>query len=335
MSPPIPITAPPADQAAALRAGAALAELPSHGVYLVAGKDRQDLIHRITTNDVRGLQVGAGNTNCFTTNKGRIVDRVRLLAAEDALLLIASPGRGAAVVSWIDRYTIREDVKVADATEQSAQFGLYGPAARDVAAAELDSRARDLAPGHFCAATAFGTDVTVIRSDDLVLHPGFLLLVPRDVASAFAAALLARAGAALTAVSGEALEAARIEAGMPRYGKDLSEDHHPLESGLWSSVSFTKGCYVGQEVIARLNTYDKVMKNLCRLRADRALEPGTKILASGAAPAEVGVVTSAAGPPWLEEWRALGYVKKSAVAAKAPLLTLDGAPVEILSVVKV
>ncbi len=302
-------------------------------ILSVSGKHRVDLLQRLTTNDLKKVEVGLGQTNVFTTNKGRIVDWVRILPFDESLLLLASAGNGAALRAWIDRYTITEDITIEDVSDRHRLFHLLGARAVDVAAG-IDAGVASGPPNGFRPVEVDGHESILVKTEGLVAHSGFLVLVRRADADAVLAALVARGARAIDDATFEAL---RVEHGLPRFGADLGEDFHPLEAGLWSAVSFAKGCYVGQEVIARLNTYDKVTKNLARLRLSQPAKPGDRILQSKDGK-DVGVLTSVAGPPQLAEWRALGYVKKRCEAeliAGAPGATGSTNRVEVGSVVRV
>jgi hypothetical protein len=225
-------------------------------------------------------------------------------------------------VRWIDTYTILEKVQVAGVSAGLRQFHLLGPKAGDVVRAVAGAKFADLAPHAFSDHCITGTDVTIVRTDGLLEHPGFLFLVAADAASEFATRLLdAGKTHGVLSIDETAFEATRAYFGVPAYGREITDEHHPLEAGLWGSVSFTKGCYVGQEVIARLRTYDKVTKHLCRLRLSGEAPAGATLFSDDK---EVGKITTAAGPPLLPEWRALGYVKKRAAGSDA--MVLVGAP---------
>lgn len=313
-------TADPATQTRALLQAAGLVDASAMQSFVLTGKHRVDLVQRISSNDLKKLAPGDGHANCFTTNKGRIVDWVRLFVKDDAVLMLTSPGNGANVVQWLDRYTITEDFHVQDVSAEIALLHVLGPNASAIVAKHVAAAAPELKPFSVCPGRVGALDVQVIRTEGLTTSPGYFLLCGRSEAAAVAASLLERAGPdGLIACDAEAFAAARIHEGLPEFARELGQDFHPLEAGLWGSVSFTKGCYVGQEVIARLNTYDKVMKHLVRLELSHGegLTVPTPLFSNGQ---EAGVLTSLAGPPHLATWRALGYVKKKAQAAGAPLL---------------
>jgi folate-binding protein YgfZ len=308
--------------AAKLEGAARRDEFPS-GLLLVTGRDRASLLQRITTSDVAGLAPGESRITCFTTAKGRVLDRVRVLAAADACLIVTSAGRSEAIAKWIDRYVITEDCQVLDLSPLTTRVATCGARAMEVATALLGHASLPARNGHVGITLASGATVTLVRIRSLLDHDGLLAIAPREAAQELGAALedaARRAGIpVLSQLDDAEYEAARIASGLPRYGADVTEDHNPLESGLWDAVAFDKGCYVGQEVVARLRNYDKVMKQLCVLSfADPAVAPrvGDELIADGR---QVGVLTSVAGPPHLTAWRALGYVGRRTLQAGTPI----------------
>ena len=166
-------------------------------------------------------------------------------------------------------------------------------------------------------ATFGGVDATVMRTDFVGLH-GYDLLAPASDRQRLWEALI-ESGA--TPVGTEALEVVRVERGVPTSGRELGETYNPLEAGLKGLISFTKGCYVGQEVVARLDTYKKVQKHLSGLTWDSETLPGknARLMLDGA---QVGVVTPAVRSPLLRSGIGLGYVRKAS-ALPGTTLTLE------------
>jgi tRNA-modifying protein YgfZ len=289
----------------------ALADFGDHGLLLVGGKDRVSLLQRITSNDQKKLAPGRGGYGCFTTAKGRIVDRSLFLAGDDTILVVTNPGRAAPVAQWIDRYVITEDVKVADLSANVVMLELVGGGALEVGG-RIDARVATL-ERHAHVTTKLGAvePVTLVVTAGLLDAPGVLVIAPRDRRDEVLAEL-AKAAPGIATLRAEQWESQRIAAGIPRFGVDYGEENNPLESGFWDAVSFEKGCYVGQEVVARLRNYDKVMKQLCALGgAGAAPAVGSVLFADGR---EVGKVSSVTA---LEsgEWRALGFVNRRVVQA--------------------
>jgi folate-binding protein YgfZ len=315
-------------EAESLRTGAGVFDASDHDVLRVTGKDRVDLLQRITSNDVKRMAVGAAHRNCFTSAKGRVIDRVRLLVDAEEARVVASPGRSAAVASTIGKYTIVEDVRVEAAA--CGMLHLLGPTARATAGALLgaDPPARD----RFVRGSVAGVDALVLGTEGLLEHPGWLLITPAAGAVAILDAILSSgASPAPRLVGSLAFDAVRVENGLPLFGREVTEDDNPLEAGFWDSVSFDKGCYVGQEVIARLRTYDKVQRLMTLLAPEAAVAPGATLFADDK---EAGRIAAAASPPLVREPRALGFVKRRAIQAGAALRAVDPASGPLVRVIR-
>ncbi|MFQ5878386.1 MAG: YgfZ/GcvT domain-containing protein [Acidobacteriota bacterium] len=252
-----------ADQYRAARSSAVLADRSDLGRLVISGRDAADLLHRLTTNATRDLRDGDGVPTVFVTPKGRIVDLVTLHRMSDHLLCLTGRGRAAAVAAWIDRYTFREEVRVEDRGAALGILGLYGARASEAVAA-LFGEAAAARPRHHTARVGSAEDPVAVAPTYPLAGGGFLLIVRRGALDALRRRILGSRREVIAA--GEAcLEALRIESGLPAAGRELTEDYNPWEARLDEAVSLTKGCYVGQEVIARLNTYAKVTKRLVRL----------------------------------------------------------------------
>jgi folate-binding protein YgfZ len=246
-------------------------------VVRVRGADRVDLLNRLSTNDLARLGVpGAAVPTIFTSEKGRVVDWVTVLVREGELLLRCSPGRAAGVLAWIDKYTIMEDVTAADATAELAQVVVQGA---------VTAGLPDPGPGRFVehagglvvrGLAAYGT-----RREALVPPGGAELVIASAVA----------AGA--TRVEASAFERLRLEAGVPSPEHEFREEVNPLELRLGGvAVATGKGCYIGQEVLTRIDSYDKLMRVLVGFECETALDPAAsfKLTREGRS---LGRVTSA------------------------------------------
>jgi folate-binding protein YgfZ len=286
--------------------GTILADRSNLGRLSIRGRDALDLLHRLTTNSVKDLGPGEGRATVFTTAKGRIRDLVVIQRLEEEIFCIAGPGRAAMVAGWIGQYTFREEVAVSDRTATHGTLGLYGARAAETVAALLGPEAARGPRHHVLRLVLAGVPLVLCRALPLA-GEGFHL-------TAEAAALPALRDALLGAVPGPTpagpacLEILRVEAGLPEHGLELTEAYNPWEAGLDEAISLTKGCYVGQEVIARLNTYDKVSRRLVRLRLEGATPPPAGSAIS-AGEETIGTLTSAAVVPGEGRVVALGYVR--------------------------
>ena len=272
------------------------------------------------------LPNGSGAHTVLTSNKGRIVDVTFVLRQPDHLLLLTGDGNETRVAEWIDFYTIIEDTEVEDVTAGTSAVSLIGPGAPSLLASLAGQDAAPAQNEDAAEVVVGGVQATAIRRD-LGAIPAFDLLASggdgqglRDAAT----------GAGACPVRLDALELARIQEGVPAFGAELSESYNPLEAGLQQMVSYTKGCYIGQEVIARLTTYDKVQKRLVRLSWPPGSEvsAGAKLVLDGK---QAGIVTSAVSDPRTGNGAGLGYVRKALAESGTQLTSVGGTQVDVAS----
>ncbi len=291
------------------RAGAVVVDRPDVEPLLVRGKDGLDLLHRLSTNAVKQLPAGCGAATVFTTHKGRILDLVSVHRVADGSLLLCGASRARMVREWIERYTFREEVTVQDLPAGFGTLGLHGARARDLATRLLGAEAASL-PIH--AVIPLAGAGFAVRSFPLG-GESFLIVAPGEVIDRLRGEALAASGMEVAAAGRECLELLRIEAGLPAAGHELGEEYNPWEARLQDAIALDKGCYVGQEVIARLNTYKKVSRQLVRLTAAELPMPGSPIRPAAQADLHTGageVVTSSAQVPGpAGRAIALGYVR--------------------------
>lgn len=266
--------------------GTAIFDLSTLDAVAAGGKDSLDLLHRLSMNEIRQMQPGEIVVNAFPNAKGRIVDAVLQLRREQHFELFTAPGRQQLLQDWIDRYVFVEDVTLENITGRYGCFLLCGPQAPGLFAA---------APPAFrlAADKAAGIDFEAAGVDGL-LPPGILILAPiRDAAGLYRYFVEDKD---CQPAGNRAFHALRVASGVPFAGNEISEAVNPYEAGLAAAINYTKGCYIGQEVIARLDTYDKVKMVYTRLRLDgEAVPPVPAPVMHG--DSEVGEVTSAALVP--------------------------------------
>lgn len=280
------------------------------------GRDRVDLLHRMSTNDLTGMQPGEARPTVLTTAIARIVDLVWVLNYPDEAYLLTSPGQGEAVRRWLSRYIFFQDeVVLEDRSATLGQFGLFGPRAAEIAGS-LISGAGELSDNRFVS----DGEVTALRNQR-VAGCGYTLLAPIPQIGDLVSKVEAAGAVAASEVTFQVL---RIEAGQPYAGHELTDGYIPLEANLWHAVSFTKGCYIGQEIIARMESRGRLAKTLVGLRLSAEVPEGTDVRRDGAS---VGAITSVALSPRLGPI-ALAFVKP-AHAEPGTLVQVDGAEGEI------
>jgi folate-binding protein YgfZ len=247
------------------------------------GPDALDLLHRLTTRALLPLDVGQSRRTVLTSDRGRVID-VFLVAhhAQDQLLLISDSSDSEKLKSAIDYYTIIEDAKITDRTSSSSRISLVGPKARQIAQSVLGIT---VDPDTVVKNQIDDDQVFVVSDTSRGVE--WIDVVCESDREARLTHQLAQAGAVL--VDRPNFELFRIDNEIPGSGREYGEHANPIEAGLLHLIDWNKGCYVGQEVIARLDAYDKVQRNVRVLISDTPLTEGTK-LASDAKPA--GIVTS-------------------------------------------
>jgi folate-binding protein YgfZ len=296
---------------AALRNGAALVDKPVARL-LMRGEDRRAYLQGLLTNDVAALTPGTGCYAAMLTAQGRMITDMRVLELGDAILMDVPIALAAAVKDHFERFVFSEDVTVEDVTASLAEIGVYGPRAVEIlAAAGVEGGVSGALYGSTRVRVA-GADATVVRSDDIGIE-GVDVLAPADAAAAVRAAL---ASAGAVSASAADVEAVRVERGRPLFGADLDADTIPLEAGLDErAISRSKGCYVGQEVIVRVQDrgHGRVARRLVGLTFDATVPVPAAGSAIRAGDREIGRVTSAVWSPSLARPIALGYVHRDFV----------------------
>jgi tRNA-modifying protein YgfZ len=252
-------------------AGAGLVRLRDWSTIRASGGDRASFLHNMCTNDVKRLTPGDGCEAFFTDVKGKVHSHGFLLAGDDAIRVVAVPGTAERLMPQLDRYIIREDVALADETAELAWLLAFGERARESAAAlgEGAVAGLDAAWSHRTVDIA-GTAVTVVRCD-MPWTGGFLL----GCSPAAIEALEGRWSAAGGTLGGEELwQTIRIESAWPLWGVDFDASNLPQEvSRDAQAISFRKGCYLGQETVARLDALGHVNKQLVAVSFDEGDVP--------------------------------------------------------------
>jgi aminomethyltransferase len=250
------------DYQAALK-GAALYDESSAGRIFMRGRDRADLLHRLSSGDILRLRTGQGTRSVLTTPIGRIVDLLTVHALEDALLIGTSPGQGSTVFGHLKKNIFFNDqVTLEPAGRSYGQLALFGPAARELLGQVAGAALGDLPPHQVAPIELVGAQALVASRLPLG-GPSYTLYIPAGELEAVREVLLAAGAVPLGA---ESFDTLRVERGYAAFGRELSQEYIPLETGLLDAVSFTKGCYVGQEIIARMESRNRLAKQLRGLK---------------------------------------------------------------------
>jgi folate-binding protein YgfZ len=296
------------------RQAAVLIDTNFRAVLSLSGPDRVRYLNAVMTSNVRDLAPGQGNIGLLLNAQGHMLAELITLALDDRLLLLGHAMVREQTAATLDKFIIMDDATLTDETSESGTLAIEGPAAPAIVhdLAGVDLLALPLR-GHIAAPVKVaGGEISgrVIRQS-LFGFPGAEFVVRRDALAALwpalAAAVHARGGAP---IGYRALNALRLEAGIAWFGSDFDQRQIPHEAAIeMTHISFTKGCYTGQEIVERVRSRGHVNRRLTGMAFDSSTppEPESKLLANGA---EVGYVTSAAFSPLLGQPIGLGYVRR-------------------------
>ncbi len=308
------------EEYAVTRKYAAFFDLSHFGKLRLTGKDALDLVNRISTNDLDGMRPGMGKQSFFATEKGRVVDLCTVYMQQVSILIRTSPNNSGNVKKWIEKFVISEDVKVEDVTESFPMFYVAGPSSADFLNKFAHSSFKSFLdisemPRFNFIRTFLGPHEIFLSRVNFVMGDGYILYVnPADSEAIWNSLLDNSEKYGAVPAGSETFEVLRIENGTPLYPQELNEDMNPLEVNAIEAISDNKGCYVGQEVIARLQTYDKVRKRLVGLVADSKMPHGSKVYdGRSGTDNEIGVVTSSVKSPGLGKEIALAYISMQQV----------------------
>jgi folate-binding protein YgfZ len=314
----------------AARHRAAAIDRSDRGRIVVSGVDRASYLQGLLTNDIVALASGRGCYAAYLTAQGRMIADVHVYELGDVILLTMSGDVKDAVMTKLDQFIFGEDVQLGDVTSTFAQIAVVGPqaagaVARVVSGVDADALGALPEHGNLRAQWAGGAAIVVRVTD--TGEPGFDLFVEQPRAAELTAALSTIDVAPVDAATAEAI---RIESGVALFHRDMDEETLPLEAGIESrAISFTKGCYVGQEVVIRVlhRGHGRVARKLVGLvfGGSQPPAPGAKIRAGDR---EIGEVTSSTASPALQKPVALGYVHRDFVEPGTKV-SVDGAGGEV------
>jgi aminomethyltransferase len=308
----------------ALREGCGLADLSDRGRLELLGPDRQRFLNGYITCDVKALTPGGGAYGFLTSNKGGILADAVVLAHADRLWLDLPPGKVSEVSSHLSKYILADQVEIVP-LDDMMPLALIGPRAAEVLGEEAVSALGEGSWRH-ARVKVHGTEVALQRAERFGA-PAFVLWVSASIAKLLVKSL--REDERVREVGDEALEVLRTEAGIARFGQDFGADNFPQETGAEeAAVSYTKGCYLGQEVVARIHYRGGVQKSLRGLvfEPEAAPRSGAALSFEGR---EVGAITTVADSPALGLPVGLAIVHKRGAAAGTRLDVDGGGTAEV------
>ena len=280
------------------------------GLLKITGEDRLTYLHNQSTNDFKSLKISEGCATVFVTSTARTIDLATTYVTEDAILIIVAPNRRQYLLEWLERFIFPFDkVEVTDVSANYALWTLIGSESDRILAQLGINNLPKLPQYNHQLITIDDVEIRLGVGSDLAL-PGYNLIVPVEKADKIRDRIDAKE------ISDQQWEQLRILQGRPAPDKELTEDYNPLEAGLWQTISFEKGCYIGQETIARLNTYNGVKQRLWGVKfsnsahqaiIENSLSVGIPVMREGQ---KVGVMTSFTVAE--QEPFALAYVRTKA-----------------------
>ena len=299
----------PAAEYHSVRSGVGLLDRSNRALLALTGADRLSFLQGLISNDLRTLTSGQGLYGAFLTQQGKVLGDCRVLCTDDSFILDVWEPIKQKILDHLNRYLVADEVEIDDFTDRHATFSLQGPHSEALLEKFVAKDQHPQQPLSHSTVFIAGVEIRIVCYSDTGEN-GFDLTVPitevEDIARQFTAAALEYSA---KWVGEEARELLRIEAGIPLYGVDVTEDNLILETGLNHAVSFNKGCYLGQEVVERIRSRGHVNKNLSGLviEGEKAAAAGSRILS---ADKEVGRVTSSVYSPALRSPIALGYIHR-------------------------
>ena len=283
--------------------GVAICDRSHWGLLKITGEDRLRYLHNQSTNNFEKRSPGESCDTVFVTSTARTLDLATAYITEDSVLILVSPNRRQQLLSWLDRFIFPFDqVELSDISTETAVLSLLGESVSTLLSKLV---VRDVLENMGQHQIVNITDTSVrVASGSGLATPGYTLILNRNDAATVWLKLTE-----LGAIPfGDRLwENLRIQQGRPAPDFELTEDYNPLEAGLWQTISFDKGCYIGQETIARLNTYNGVKQKLWGIKLDRSVTPLTSITLDGN---KVGLLTSCTNTA--SGCFGLGYVRTKA-----------------------
>lgn len=292
----------------AIKAGklTGLYQRPSTGLIRVTGADRLSFIHNQTTNKIKSLKSGESCETVFVNSTGRTLDLVTVYVKEDEILLLTSPEKTNFLMELMDRYIFPFDkVQIADISAQYTVLYLIGKESTSIFLPLVNEELLNKDNNFHSLVKIDEIELTLAMGDSLKLG-GYTLIIPQEKSDFIKEKLALDTVNDLTEIEYDTL---RILQGKPKVNQELTEDYNPLEAGLWQTISFDKGCYIGQETIARLNTYKGVKQRLWGIEFNEPINFDNKQIMS-INNEKIGKITS-----YLETEKgsfALGYIRTKA-----------------------
>ena len=318
-----------------VRNGVGVVDVSYRSRHQLTGDDRATFLNRIISNDVEGLSAGQGTYAALLTHRGKIIADLNIYVLEDAIVIDSAPETAENLFSELDKYIIADDVALSNLTAETGAIAVHGAKSWELVQSALSmSDLATLPERHSCvrkADASFEHPIVCVRTD-ATGEVGYTLHTTAEALTSLWEALMAEGSQFnVQPIGWDALESLRIEAGIPRYGAELTDAVIPLEAELEHAIDFEKGCYIGQEIVARMKYRGhpnrllrgieiddtSMLQDGCKLRPGARVFNGEKV---------VGWITSTSFAPTLGKNVALGYVRIAVteVGSRVQIETSDG-----------
>jgi folate-binding protein YgfZ len=284
---------------------AVLMDRSHEGRFVMTGDDRLNIMHRISTNDLLNIEIGEGRPTLFTNPNARVIDRATVYNRGEQALIITEAGRGESLRLYLQRNIFFNDkARIEDLSATTNLFTLHGAKADDVIAQLFDGNI----PQHGAEIMLADASVFIARRKPVSVSQWVIVTAQDRAADVWQAIMQAGASHGLRAAGSLTYNVLRIRAGRPAVGRELSTEYIPLEIGLWDEVSFHKGCYTGQEIIARMESRNRLARTMVTLRLSAFVQAPAELRLDGRV---IGTLTSSVTTP-AGEHLGIGVVKVQA-----------------------
>lgn len=302
------------DEFESLRNGVGLRINSSSALIQLTGKDVLDFLHRISTNAVKDLKVFEKRNTIFLNEKGRFIDRTTLLSLENEHFLLGSPSVDKRLLSWVNKFIISEDIQTKDISNNFVLIDFIGQQAESFLTLLLG---KEINTVDFTNVRRFDVDGFTFYFFVNQENNGvkvFRVLITIEKCADFVEYLFSiKSVFDLQLVGDEAYNAFRIENGITAFPNEINEETNPHEVNLIHEVCFKKGCYIGQEVIARLYTYDKIQKKLVKVSLNNSVGSTNSFVVNDSENNDAGRITSLSNPELFPEQKGLALIRKKSL----------------------
>ena len=298
----------PLEEHCTVRQSVGVVDLSHRGRLRLTGSDRTAYLHRIISNDVEGLSDGEGNYATMLTNRGKIIADMKVYVFEESIGLETNTETTLSLYQELDKYLIADDVTIEDLTEHTGTIGVHGPKSAQLLQEVYGLEVEHLPEHHSIIHEIDGQCITCVRANETGEIGYNLCTTSESIEWLWDTTLTKGRGFSAQPVGLTALNTLRIEAGLPRYGTELDDSVFPGEAELEGAVSFEKGCYIGQEIVARMK-YRGHPNRLLRgfeIASDTPPQSGDRLFDEDK---EIGWITSAVVSPTSGKTIGMGYVR--------------------------